>query len=437
MMNYLGYELKDYIVRAIKDLGFNEFTDIQKEVFDNFKKDKNIIAKSKTGSGKTHSFLVPIFNSLDEDKKGVFALIIAPTKELASQIYKFAQHIASFSDKTINIKLYTSGSDRDREIAKLTDNQPQIVIGTPGKIKDLAVEANALKIYTAKYLVVDEADMSFESGFQDDIDSIVAVVSDAKLMFFSATMAESILPSMKKYMTNVNMIDINNTNDNKIKHIWIPLKHKEKEDVLLSLLKVINPYLAIIFVNKKTTVDQVAKILTQNGYFVGMIHGDLSPRERKRILEDAKKLKYQFIIATDLAARGIDIDGVSHIINLELPYDYEFYLHRSGRTGRMYNDGIVYSFYEEINNEYLDNLNKKGIKPEYFEIKNGELIPYKGRNTRENRVKPKTNYELEASKYIPKAKKVKPGYKKKRQAQVNELADKLRMKDKKKKKRYY
>ena len=437
-MNYLGYELKDYIVRAIKDLGFNEFTDVQKQMFDNFKSNKNIIAKSKTGSGKTHSFLIPIFNNLDEDDNKINSLIIAPTKELATQIYKVAQHIASFSDKAINIKLFTSGSDREREIAKISDNQPHIVIGTPGKIKDLSIDSNSLKIYTAKYLVIDEADMSFESGFQNDIDAIVSVTKDAKLMFFSATMSEAILPSIKKYMTNVVMIDINNTNDNKIKHIWIPLKHKEREEVLLSLLNVINPYLAIIFVNKKTTVDEVSKFLTQNGYFVGMIHGDLQARERKRILEDAKKLKYQFIVATDLAARGIDIDGVSHIINYELPYDYEFYLHRSGRTGRMYNDGIVYSFYEEINSEYLDNLNKKGIKPEYYEIKNKKLIPYKGRNTREARIKPKTNYELEASKYIPKSKKVKPGYKKKRQAQVNELADKLRMKDKKKKKnRYY
>lgn len=435
-MKYLGYELKDYIVSAIKDLGFKEFTDIQKNLFDSFSSNKNIIAKSKTGSGKTHAFLIPIFNELDEDKKEVFSTIIAPTKELATQIYKVAQHIASFSGKAISVKLFTAGSDREREIQKLADSQPQIVIGTPGKIKDLSIDSNALKIYTSKYLVIDEADMSFEAGFQDDLDRIVSVLNNAKLMFFSATMSEEILPYMKKYMTNVQMIDINNTNDNKIKHIWIPLKHKEREEMLLSLLKIINPYLAIIFVNKKETCNEVAKYLTANNYFVGMIHGDLSPRERKRILEDAKKLKYQFIVATDLAARGIDIEGVSHIINYELPYDYEFYLHRSGRTGRMYNDGIVYSFYEDLNNEYLDNLNKKGIKPEYFEIKNGEIIPYKGRNNREQRVKPKTNYEFEASKYIPKAKKVKPGYKKKRQAQVNELADKLRRNDKKKKKRY-
>ncbi len=436
-MKYMDYELKDYIVNALKDLKFKEFTDIQKEVFNNFNSNKNIIAKSKTGSGKTHAFLIPIFNNLDENNKTIFSTIIAPTKELATQIYKMAQHIASFSPTAINIKLYTSGNDREREIEKLADNQPQIVIGTPGKIKDLAITSNALKIYTSKYLVIDEADMSFEAGFKDDLDSIVSVINDAKIMVFSATISEAILPSLKKYMTNVVTIDINNTNDTKISHIWLPLKHRERKDLLLSLLKIINPYLAIVFVNKKDTAKDVSAFLTQNGYFVGVIHGDLSPRERKRVLDDAVKLKYQFVVATDLAARGIDIPGISHIINYELPYDYEFYLHRSGRTGRMYNDGIVYSFYEEVNDTYLDNLNKKGIKPEYYDIKNDEIIPFKGRNTRKDRIKPKTNYELEASKYIPKSTKVKPGYKKKRQAAVNELADKLRKNDNKKKRRYY
>ena len=436
-MKYMDYELKDYIINALKDLKFKEFTDIQKEVFNNFNSNKNIIAKSKTGSGKTHAFLIPIFNNLDENNKTIFSTIIAPTKELATQIYKMAQHIASFSPNSINIKLYTSGNDREREIDKLADNQPQIVIGTPGKIKDLAITSNALKIYTSKYLVIDEADMSFEAGFKDDLDSIVSVINDAKIMVFSATISEAILPSLKKYMTNVVTIDINNTNDTKISHIWLPLKHRERKDLLLSLLKIINPYLAIVFVNKKDTAKDVSAFLTQNGYFVGVIHGDLSPRERKRVLDDAVKLKYQFVVATDLAARGIDIPGISHIINYELPYDYEFYLHRSGRTGRMYNDGIVYSFYEEVNDTYLDNLNKKGIKPEYYDIKNDEIIPFKGRNTRKDRIKPKTNYELEASKYIPKSTKVKPGYKKKRQAAVNELADKLRKNDNKKKRRYY
>ena len=432
-MEFNGYVLKDYIVKAIKDLGFKEFTEVQKAVYNKLKTDKNILAKSKTGSGKTHAFLIPIFQDLEENVNKIQATIVAPTKELATQIYKVAQHMASFCGERINIKLYSGGTDRNKEIEKLEGNQPHIVIGTPGKIKDLAIDSNVLKIYTSKYFIVDEVDMTFESGFQEELDVITSVVNDAKMMFFSATIAEKILPYLKKYMTNVEFIDINNINDTKIDHIWIPLKFKDRYEVLKSLLGCVQPYLCIIFANKKETVIEVAGKLANDGYFVGMLHGDLQQRERKRVLNDCRNLKYQFLVATDLAARGIDIEGVSHIINYELPYDYEFYIHRSGRTGRMHKDGIVYSFYEDIDNAYLDNLSKKKIEPEYFEIKNGELVEYKGRNTR--RVKPKTNYQLEAAKYIPKSDKVKPGYKKKRQAQINELAERLKKNELKKKKR--
>ena len=431
------YNFKNYIMSAVKDLGFKEFTDIQKRVFDNIKSNKNILAKSKTGSGKTHAFLLPIFNDLDPKVNQVFATIVAPTKELAQQIYKMAQYIASFSPDTINIKLFVSGTDRDREIEKLKNNIPHIVIGTPGKIKDLAIDENILKIYTSKYLVIDEVDMAFDGGYLEDLDAISGVLNNSRFMFFSATISDSIMPFIKKYMTNVELIDLENVNDTKIDHIWIPLKHKEKGELILDLIKTINPYLCIVFVNKKEAVNDVLSLLLNNGYKAVALHGDLSSRERKRVLTDLNNLKYQFLVATDLASRGIDIEGVSHIINYDLPVNYEFYIHRSGRTGRMYNDGIVYSFYDELNDEYLDNLNKKGIKPKYYEIKNKELIEYKGRNTRSNRVKPQTNYAKEAAKFIPKDKKVKPGYKKKRQAQIDDLAQRLKRNDMKKKKRRY
>ena len=435
-MVFDGFELKNYIVKAIENLKFKEFTDVQKAVFNNLKTNKNILAKSKTGSGKTHSFLVPIFQDLEESKYSVQAVVVAPTKELAMQIYKVAQHIASFCGDRIDIRLYSGGADRNKEIDRLKSSQPQIVIGTPGKIKDLAIDENVLKIYTTKYFVVDEVDMTFETGFQDDLDIVTSVVKDAKLMFFSATMAESVLPYIKKYMTNVEFLEIKNNEDTKIQHIWIPLKYKDRYEQLINLLGCIQPYLCIIFANKKETVVELAGKLAASGYFVGVMHGDLTPRERKRVLNDCNNLKYQFLVATDLAARGIDIEGVTHIINYELPYDYEFYLHRSGRTGRMHKDGIVYSFYEEIDNEYLDNLAKKKIQPDYYEIKDKELIEFKGRNTRQSRVKPKTDYQKQAAKFVPKSTKVKPGHKKKRQAQIDEIAKKLYKKDQKKK-RYY
>ena len=432
-MLFDGYELKNYIVKALEDLKFEYFTSVQKEVFDNLNNNKNFIVKSKTGSGKTHSFLVPIFNNLDQDDYKVQALIVAPTKELSLQIYKVAQHIASFSDERIIIKNYSGGSDRNKEIEKLSNQSPQIVIGTLGKIKDLEIKENVLKIFISKYFVCDEADMTFDETNLEDLDNIASVLNDAKFMFFSATFSDKILPTMKKYITNVEFIDIKEA-QNQIKHIWIPLKYKDRYEVLKDLLNTMQPYLCMIFCNKKENVIDLAAKLSNDGYFVGVMHGDLSQRERKRILKECNDLKYQFLVCTDIAARGIDIPGVSHIINYELPRDYEFYLHRSGRTGRMFNDGIVYSFYEELNNQYLDNLNKKDIKPEYFEIKNKELVPFKGRNARENRVKPKTNYELEAKKFVPKADKVKPGYKKKREEQIKKIAESLKKRDKKRKK---
>ena len=154
-MLFDGYELKKYIVSAIKDLGFKELSPIQKLVLDNLKQDKNIIAMSKTGSGKTHAFLLPIFNNLDESDKNCQAVIVAPTLELARQIYKMAQHIASFSPDTIVVKAYYGGTDMEREIEKIKTNPPQIVVATPGKLVDLAIEENILKIHLAKYFVMD------------------------------------------------------------------------------------------------------------------------------------------------------------------------------------------------------------------------------------------------------------------------------------------
>lgn len=434
-MTFDGYELKEYIVKAIQDLKFEEFTQVQKEVFNLMNSSKNILAKSKTGSGKTHAFLIPIFQSLDEKKLQVQATIVAPTKELSMQIYKMAQHIASFCGEKIDIKLFSGGTDRLKEIDRLKNSQPHIVIGTPGKIKDLVVDENVLKIYTSKYLIVDEMDMTLEGGYQEDLDAISSILKDTKMMFFSATMENKVLHFAKKYLSSPEFIDINNTTDTKIEHIWIPLKHRDRFTCLLELLGTMQPYLAIIFTNKKEGCIELAGKLSKEGYFVGQMHGDLTPRERKRVLNDCKDLKYQFLVATDLAARGLDIDGVTHIINYELPYDYEFYLHRSGRTGRMHKDGIVYSFYEEVDDAYLDNLAKKKIQPTYFEIKNKELIPYKGRATRQARIKPRTNYQLEASKFAPKSSKVTPGYKKKRQAKIDAIAAKLKKNDGKKKRR--
>ncbi len=163
------------------------------------------------------------------------------------------------------------------------------------------------------------------------------------------------------------------------------------------------------------------------------IHGNLEKRVRARVLKEVESLKYQYIVASDLASRGIDIDGVSHIINYDIPRDFEFYLHRSGRTGRMNYTGVVYSFYDELDNEYLNNLASKGIKPEYKDIKNGEIVDTKERESRKNRERPINEKIRQAIKYVPKSDKVKPGYKKKRQEKIKKITKKIYQEEARKK----
>lgn len=436
-MKFNGYELKKYIVEAIKDLNFKEFSEVQKQVFNKLSNEKDIVAKSKTGSGKTHAFLIPIFNSLDENNTQTQAVIISPTNELANQIYKFCLHMASFSPQQINVKLYVGGTDRNKEVEKLNSNNPQIVIGTPGKIYDLAIKENVLKIFQANFCVIDEVDMTLDSGFKEQLEEVLYPLKDSRMMFFSATMQQNLKEFLAKFLVSPNFIDIEDTSTLNINHIWIPIKHKNRDEVLFSLLDTINPYIAIIFCNKKETVKELAKKLVERNYKVGVIHGDLSPRERKRTMKEVQNLKYQYLVCSDLAARGIDISGVSQVINYEIPKDYEFYLHRSGRTGRMNNSGECYSLYSSLDDVYLDYLNKKGIVPKYMEIKNNELVDYKGRNSRVNREKTVNKYEVMAAKAIKKPKKVKPGYKKKLKSQRDALKKKLKKNDPENKRKYY
>ncbi len=424
-MKFLDLEVKDYIYYALTDLKFRDFSAVQKEVFSSLDKKRNLLVKSKTGSGKTHAFLIPIFNNLKLDEYSVQAVIVAPTTELVNQIYKVAQHIASFCPVAIKIKAYSGGKDRNKEIEELKSNQPQIVIATPGKLKDLAVDENILKIYTASYYVIDEVDMVMSSGYEEDIDAITNILPNAFKMFFSATLSEAITPFLKKYLENPIFIDIKDDSKLNIEHIWIPLKYKEKTEVLDNLISVINPYICIVFVNKKSDVLALYSHIKSLGKSVCMISGEMSIRERRHTLKEINELKYQYVVASDVASRGIDIDGVSHVINYDLPQDFEFYLHRSGRTGRMNYTGTVYSFYKDIDNEYLDFLNKHGIEPVYKEIKNGELVDFKGRNTRTKRIKPLNEIERSARKHIAKDDKVTPGYKKKRERKIEKLTNQM------------
>ncbi|MCK5387979.1 MAG: DEAD/DEAH box helicase, partial [Candidatus Izimaplasma sp.] len=365
--------------------------------------------------GKTHAFLIPIFEALDLDNHDVQAVITAPTRELAQQIYNFAVHIAKFSETHIDIRKYVGGSDREKEINRLKKSQPMIVIGTPGKIYDLAIKENLLNVYKAKTFVIDEADMSLEIGFLDDIDNIAGLMGeDLQMLVFSATIPEKIRPFLRKYMTHPEEVFIKpkELSSLNIEHIFIPVKSKDNKTNLLDLLKAINPYIGIIFCNKKEVVDEVVSFLYSNGYKVAKLHGGITPRERKQVMKRINAAEYQYVVASDIASRGIDIDGVSHIVNYELPKDMEFYIHRTGRTGRASYTGIAISFYSPKDHAYLDFLERKGIKIAYKDIKNDALVNRRVRDERTRR-KPGFNPVDGDRLNVKRSKKVKPGYKKK------------------------
>ncbi|KFZ26154.1 MAG: DEAD-box ATP-dependent RNA helicase CshB [Candidatus Izimaplasma bacterium HR2] len=420
---------KNFIQKAIKDLGFRDFTEVQNLVIPKANKGLDIIGCSQTGTGKTHAFLIPIFEALDLDNHDVQAVITAPTRELAQQIYNFAVHIAKFSETHIDIRKYVGGSDREKEINRLKKSQPMIVIGTPGKIFDLAIKENLLNVYKAKTFVIDEADMSLEIGFLEDIDKLAASMDEGlQMMVFSATIPEKIRPFLRKYMNKPTEIFIKpkELSSLNIEHIFIPIKSKSREDVLLSLVKTINPYIALVFCNRKETVEEIGTLLYSNGYNVTKLHGDITPRQRKQVMDRIKKAEFQYIVASDIASRGIDIDGVSHVVNYELPKDMEFYIHRSGRTGRASYTGMAISLYTPKDESYLDFLENKGIDIIYKDIKNNELIKRRDRNERIKRIQSTKSIEIEKLNLKRKNKKVKPGYKKKFHRTVQKAQQKAR-----------
>lgn len=409
------YQLKPYIKKALLKIGFHNPTLIQTKSIARALAGESLVVESATGSGKTHAFLIPIFQNLDESLDNVQTVIISPTRELATQLYNVAMEIAEESSIEINIMKAIGGSDREREVKKLTKSQPQIVIGTIGRLMDLVITANVLKIHNAKTMVIDEADMIFEQKEILEVDKLISKVQgQPQFLIYSATIPKGLQHFLDKYLDEIKTITVKEANltTSNIDHLMIQCKAKSKDEILLALMKIINPYLALIFVNTKEDVERLALMIAENGYKIGKIHGDLDDRNRKQVLKRINNLEYKYVVASDIASRGLDIEGVSHVINYDLPKDIEFYIHRTGRTARFTNKGIAYSLYAYEDDQYIKNLQAKGLKPQFVKIGDNELIPVKFVSH-----KPKTmtqKIENKIHQETPMPKKVKPGYKKKR-----------------------
>lgn len=422
-------------MEAIEAQGFDKPTEIQERVIPSVLKGTSVIGQSQTGTGKTLSYLLPILQRLDAGRNEVQAVIAAPTRELANQIYKEALKLAEHlpEEEELTIRCFMGGTDKQRTIDKLK-NQPQLVIGTPGRIKDLVAE-QALQVFTADMLVIDEADLMLDMGFIEDVDKFAArMAQKLQMLVFSATIPEKLKPFLKKYMNNPKhiQVDPNQAAAVKIEHVLVPLRHRSKNQLLYDLAVSFNPYLAIIFTNTKKMADSVADSLIEKGLKVGRIHGDLSPRDRKKMMKQINNLEYQYIVATDLAARGIDIEGVSHIINYELPSDLDFYIHRTGRTARAGHSGIAATIHEPSNEDALNRLEKLGITFIDRDLQDGSLVEIDERNKRKNRKKQESVIDAKAKSHVKKPAKVKPGYKKKIQREVEDIKKRERRLQRKK-----
>lgn len=397
-------------------------TKIQKEIIPLVYKHRDVIGISQTGTGKTHAFLIPIMDMIDVEADHVQAVITAPTRELASQIYEHAKLFVK-NNADIRVSLIIGGSDKQKAIDKLSV-QPHIVIGTPGRIKDLSLDEQALQITTADIFVIDEADMTLEFGYLEDIDAVLGKMKDhLQMMVFSATIPQMLRPFLQKYMENPKLVEIdeNLSTSRNVSHYLVPTKHRNRYQVLKDIMGIIDPYICLIFCNRRTEVEEISRQLREDGYKVGEIHGNLEPRERRQMMRRIKNMEYQYIVATDIAARGIDIDGASHIINMEFPSELDFYIHRSGRCGRGKYTGECYSMYDTTNQNIVQALEKKGIHFEMKELRGNQFVDSKEREKRKSRVKHQTDLEKKINSIVRKPSKVKPGYKKKRKRVIEKM----------------
>ena len=422
-MKFTEFKFKDYIQEALRDLNFVEATPVQEKLIPVVLSGRDLVGESKTGSGKTHTFLLPIFQMLDEEADSVQAVITAPSRELAAQIYQAARQLARFSEKEIRVANYVGGTDKARQIGKLESSQPHIVIGTPGRIYDL-VESGDLAIHKAKTFVVDEADMTLDMGFLATVDKIAGrLPKDLQFLVFSATIPQKLQPFLKKYLSNpvIEQIKTKTVIADTIENWLLSTKGRDKNAQIYQISQLLQPYLAMIFVNTKTRADELHSYLTAQGLKVAKIHGDIAPRERKRIMNQVKNLDFEYIVATDLAARGIDIEGVSHVINDAIPQDLSFFVHRVGRTGRNGLLGTAITLYQPSDDSDIRELEKMGIKFIPKMIKDDEFQDTYDRDRRANREKSREKLDTEMLGLVKKKKKkIKPGYKKKIQWAVNE-----------------
>ncbi|NNJ30444.1 DEAD/DEAH box helicase [Lacrimispora defluvii] len=337
-------QLDERILRAVADMGFEEASPIQTQAIPVQLEGRDIIGQAQTGTGKTAAFGIPLLQKIDPKVKKLQAVALCPTRELAIQVADEIRRLAKYMHGVKVLPIY-GGQDIVKQIRSLKDGT-QIIIGTPGRVMD-HMRRKTVKFDFVHTVVMDEADEMLNMGFLEDMETILSQLPEERqTVMFSATMPPAILDIARKFQqepVNVKVVKKELTVP-KVTQYYYEVKPKSKVEVMCRLLDMYAPKLSVVFCNTKKQVDELVQALQGRGYFAEGLHGDLKQIQRDRVMNSFRNGKTEILVATDVAARGIDVDDVEAVFNYDLPQDDEYYVHRIGRTGRAGREGIAFSF---------------------------------------------------------------------------------------------
>jgi len=335
--------ISNEILKAVEDMGFEETTPIQTSAIPEIMNGKDIIGQAQTGTGKTAAFGIPMLEKIDPDNKNPQAIILCPTRELAIQVSEELKRLSKYKKNITTLPVY-GGQSISRQIRALKKGV-QVIIGTPGRVMD-HMRRGTLKLNNIDFLILDEADVMLDMGFVDDIETILRdIPKNRTTLFFSATIPKSIRKLSKKYQKNAKFVKVAHEKLTvpSIEQYYLEIRKGNKLDVLTRLIDLHNPELSLVFCNTRREVDRVNMQLQARGYSSDGIHGGLNQNQRDRVMNKFKNGIIEILVATNVAARGIDVDGIEIVFNYDIPQDTDYYVHRIGRTGRAGNTGKAFT----------------------------------------------------------------------------------------------
>lgn len=336
-------DLSEEIQKAVSDMGFEEMSPIQTQAIPIILEGLDIIGQAQTGTGKTAAFGIPIIEMCNPQDRMPQAIVLCPTRELSIQVAEEIRRLSKYKKNIFVLPVY-GGQPINRQINALKKGV-QIIVGTPGRVMD-HIRRKTLKLDNIKMMILDEADEMFDMGFRDDIEWVMnRLPEERQTVFFSATMPSEIVKFAKRYQKDPKIIRVAHKELTvpRVEQYYVELKEHIKTEILSRLIDIYNPKLSIVFCNTKKKVDELTIELQGRGYFVDGLHGDLKQPQRDRVMNKFRTGNIDILVATDVAARGLDIDDVDMVFNYDIPHDEEYYVHRIGRTARAGREGIAFS----------------------------------------------------------------------------------------------